>query len=105
DNFAYPAGLQQGGKPVIAGARVVADYGQIACALFDEAVYKGRRQARVAESADENGRPVLDVCQGGSDRIKYLVDHDVPFSFFAARRARRVKRKKRVAIAPGVAAL
>ena len=75
DDLAHAPGLEEGGQPGVAVARVVVDHRQVLGALRDQPVDQFGRIAGSAEAADQHGRAVFHIGQRIGHRQGYLVDH------------------------------
>ncbi|VVT10590.1 hypothetical protein ERY430_50141 [Erythrobacter sp. EC-HK427] len=85
DNLAHSARTNQGSDANIAGARVIADDGQVGSALRHNAFNQFCGHAGLAEAADHNGGSILQTRQGLRDCTGLLVDHlaslQIPITF------------------------
>jgi hypothetical protein len=61
--LAHAPGLEQRGQAGVAVARVVVDHGELARALFDQAVDQLTRDAGGAEAADQDGSAIAHTIQ------------------------------------------
>src|SRR5882672_9185109 len=83
EELAHAPGFEERRDPDLAVAGVVVDDGQVFRPLCDQRIDQLFRNARVAEPADEDGRAVSHVGEGGFDRRDDLVDHAGAQSAFA----------------------